>query len=192
MLTALRSTLVKVGYRVLDVASGDEARKVFEAERGIDMLLTDIVMPGELQGTTLAKSLRGMRPDLPVRIMSGYASEATVHGNGLLPQDIRLMKPIRREDLLRAVDKALSQIGGQDPRHERQEPRRNVFRAGSYPVRLGAHARSSPPSRNTPAGAFRTRALAGRKPAYPIAATCAWQGQLSIWSFTIPVACMKA
>lgn len=115
VLTALRSTLVKAGYRVLDAASGDEARRVFEAERGIDMLLTDIVMPGELQGTTLAKSLRGMRPDLPVVFMSGYASEAAVHGNGLLPQDIRLMKPIRREDLLRAVDKALSQIGGARP-----------------------------------------------------------------------------
>ncbi len=92
---------------MITAVSGDAARKVFEQEPGIDLLLTDIVMPGELQGTTLAKTLRALRPDLPVIFMSGYASEATVHGNGLRPQDIRLMKPIRRKDLFRAVDKAL-------------------------------------------------------------------------------------
>ncbi len=40
--------------------------------------------------------------------MSGYASEATVHGNGLRREDIRLMKPVRRDDLLLAVRKALA------------------------------------------------------------------------------------
>lgn len=39
--------------------------------------------------------------------MSGYSSEATVHGNGLRPEDIRLMKPVSREDLLSAIQKSL-------------------------------------------------------------------------------------
>lgn len=107
VLETIRSTLLKTGYRVLTAVSGDAARKIFEQEPGIDLLLTDIVMPGELQGTTLAKELRTLRPDLPVIFMSGYAREATVHGNGLRPQDIRLMKPIQRKDLIRALDKAL-------------------------------------------------------------------------------------
>ena len=107
VLKAIRATLLKTGYKVLSAISGDAAREVFEEEPGIDLLLTDIVMPGELQGTTLATALRELRPDLPVVFMSGYAREATVHGNGLRPQDIRLMKPVRREDLLRALDKAL-------------------------------------------------------------------------------------
>ena len=112
VLETIRTTLLKKGYRVLTAISGDAAREVFEEEPGIDLLLTDIVMPGELQGTTLATALRELRPDLPVVFMSGYAREATVHGNGLRPQDIRLMKPVRREDLLRALDKALLQGGG--------------------------------------------------------------------------------
>ena len=72
-----------------------------------DLLVTDIVMPGALQGIQLARALRERHPDLPVVFLSGYASEATVHGNGLRPEDIRLMKPVRRTDLLTAVEKAL-------------------------------------------------------------------------------------
>lgn len=106
VLKLLRSMLTKAGYRVLTANSGDEALNVFEAGAGVDLVLTDIVMPGELQGTTLAKVLRAKRPDLPFVFMSGYASEATVHGNGLQPNDIRLMKPIQRGDLLRAMHKA--------------------------------------------------------------------------------------
>ncbi len=110
--TIIRAALVKAGYRVLDAVNGDQGRLVFEQHPNIDLLVTDIVMPGELQGTTLARMLRSQRPDLPVVFMSGYASEATVHGNGLLPQDIRLMKPIRRDDLLRAVNRALAPGAG--------------------------------------------------------------------------------
>ena len=109
VLAAMRLALMKVGYHVLVASSGDEALRVFQGEPGIELLLTDIVMPGKLQGTTLAKTLRELQPDLPVVFMSGYASEATVHGNGLRPEDIRLMKPVQRADLLRAIDKALSQ-----------------------------------------------------------------------------------
>lgn len=111
VLEAFRATLVKSGFHVLDAPSGDAAYKVFVENPSIDLLLTDIVMPGKLQGTMLATALRELRPDLKVIFMSGYAREATVHGNGLRAQDIRLMKPVRREDLMRAVDKALSMSG---------------------------------------------------------------------------------
>jgi CheY-like chemotaxis protein len=107
VLKAIRTTLLKSGYRVLSAMSGDAAMKIFNDEPVIDLLLTDIVMPGELQGTTLARATRDLRPDLPVIFMSGYAREATVHGNGLRPEDIRLMKPVRREELLSAISKAL-------------------------------------------------------------------------------------
>jgi signal transduction histidine kinase/ActR/RegA family two-component response regulator len=108
VLEAYRATLVKSGYRVLEASTGDEAFNVFLENPAIDLLLTDIVMPGDLQGTTLARALRATKPDLKVIFMSGYAKEATVHGNGLRPNDIRLMKPVRREELMRAVSKALS------------------------------------------------------------------------------------
>jgi len=109
--TAVRDTLVttleRAGYLVTATTSGDNAYDVFDADPTFDLLLTDIVMPGKLQGTHLAKALRERRADLPVVFMSGYASEATVHGNGLRPEDIRLMKPVQRADLLAALAKVL-------------------------------------------------------------------------------------
>lgn len=71
-------------------------------------------MPGKLQGPALAKAIRVIDPNLPCIFLSGYASEATVHGNGLKPSDIRLMKPVSRLDLLRAVSKALEPINEND------------------------------------------------------------------------------
>ncbi|MEP2718862.1 PAS domain-containing protein [Pseudophaeobacter sp.] len=109
---AVRNTLVKTlaqaGYQVTAAATGDDAFALFQADPTFDLVLTDIVMPGELQGTGLAKALREQWPELPVVFMSGYAREATVHGNGLRPEDIRLMKPVRRNALLEAAKQAMT------------------------------------------------------------------------------------
>lgn len=106
-LTAYRNMLMKAGYHVVAAVSGDEAYEKFIENPSVDLLLTDIVMPGELQGITLANSLRKIKPNLRVIYMSGYAAEATVHGDGLEQRDIRLMKPFGRTDLLRVIEKAL-------------------------------------------------------------------------------------
>ncbi len=107
VLRLLKTALSLEGYDVQVAASGDEAFEVFEATPDFDLLLTDIVMPGKLQGTDLARVLREAWPDLPVVFMSGYAREATVHGNGLRPEDVRLMKPARRADLIAAIEQSL-------------------------------------------------------------------------------------
>jgi PAS domain S-box-containing protein len=107
VLAVLQTMLEKAGYFVTTAQSGDAAKEIFDSDPGFDLLLTDIVMPGQLKGTALARNLRSIKNDLPVVFMSGYAAEATVHGNGLRPEDIRLMKPIMRQDLLDAVSKAL-------------------------------------------------------------------------------------
>lgn len=108
---AVRDTLVamlsRAGYRVTAAKSGDEALKIFEADPTFDLLLTDIVMPGRLQGTHLARAVKQLRADLPVIFMSGYASESTLQGTELNPDDTRLMKPVRRADLLAALANAL-------------------------------------------------------------------------------------
>ncbi len=106
----LVTILERAGYQVTSAASGDEAFEAFEADPTFDLLVTDIVMPGTLQGTGLAKALRERWPDLPVLFMSGYASEATVHGNGLRPEDVRLTKPVQRTELLAVVGKLVAEI----------------------------------------------------------------------------------
>ncbi|MEP2718736.1 PAS domain-containing protein [Pseudophaeobacter sp.] len=108
VLSILQAILRSVGFCVVTATSGDEALKIFKKDTEFDLLMTDIVMPGSLKGTALATELRRLKKELPVVFLSGYANEATVHGNGLRPRDIRLMKPVSRKDLLRSVDKALN------------------------------------------------------------------------------------
>ncbi len=65
--------LDELGYRVLSVASGEEALEVLGAEP-VDLLFSDVVMPG-LSGLELARRARRDRPDLPVLLASGYSEE---------------------------------------------------------------------------------------------------------------------
>ncbi|WP_323769374.1 PAS domain-containing hybrid sensor histidine kinase/response regulator [Antarctobacter sp.] len=103
----LKRTLEDAGYDVTTAMTGDEALEIYQSLGPFDLLITDVVMPGATLGPALAKAVRVMDPDLPCIFLSGYAAEATVHGNGLKPSDVRLMKPIGRADLLHAVSNAL-------------------------------------------------------------------------------------
>lgn len=85
--TFVRRALVHRGHEVTSVDDGSQALDALGAEP-FDLLITDIVMPGHLQGPGLARELRGLNPDLPVIFMSGYARESTVHGNGLRESEI--------------------------------------------------------------------------------------------------------
>jgi len=109
---AVREMLVRTlgdsGFNVISAPSGDAALARFEAAQNVDLVLTDIVMPGALQGPALVQALRQRDASLPAVFMSGYANEATVHGNGLRPEDIRLMKPISRSLLLSAIKQAMA------------------------------------------------------------------------------------
>ncbi|MGH1414360.1 MAG: PAS domain-containing protein [Pelagimonas sp.] len=103
----LEATLTAAGFQVTLAESGDHAKEIYLNDGAFDVLLTDIVMPGQLQGPGLAQELRKIRSDLPIVFLSGYANEAKVHGNGLRREDIRLVKPVRRSDLLVAINRAL-------------------------------------------------------------------------------------
>ena len=107
ILNVLRRGLMSAEYSVDVAPSGDAAMEIFRSSGPYDIVITDIVMPGKLQGPFLAKALRELCPELPVIFMSGYASEATVHGNGLRVEDIRLTKPVPRSELLKAIKQAL-------------------------------------------------------------------------------------
>ncbi|QIQ87804.1 PAS domain-containing hybrid sensor histidine kinase/response regulator [Erythrobacter sp.] len=103
--------LSSAGYTVVAVGRADEAWDVFEkAPSEFDVVVTDIVMPGKLQGPQLVKAIRAIRRDIPALFMSGYPHEANVHGNGVRDTDISLMKPIRRGELLTAVDRLVRLI----------------------------------------------------------------------------------
>ena len=107
VMNVLEQILLDAGYSVTTATNGAEALKTFKHQNNFDLVVTDIVMPGDLQGPKLAKKIRAENSDIPFVFLSGYPNEATVHGNGLRHEDVRLMKPVRRIELLEAVAKLL-------------------------------------------------------------------------------------
>jgi len=76
------------------------ALAILETDQPIDLLFTDIVMPGEIDGLWLAEAARTIRPGLPVLFASGYADTAlTTRGRDGIPPENLINKPYRREDL---------------------------------------------------------------------------------------------
>ncbi len=104
---SVRETLValleELGYRVLEASEGPEALDLLEAREGIDLLLTDIVLPGGMKGTAVASEARKRRPDIKVLYMSGYTAEAIL-GNDLRAEKAEFIpKPPQREELARKI-----------------------------------------------------------------------------------------
>jgi CheY-like chemotaxis protein len=93
-----RRLLQPQGYTVLVAANADEALRVFEENPSIDVLLTDVVMPGA-SGPELTRQLVEQRPALRVIYMSGYTQEGIVHHGVLKPGIAFLHKPFTSDTL---------------------------------------------------------------------------------------------
>ncbi|MFZ0827096.1 MAG: response regulator [Verrucomicrobiia bacterium] len=100
------AVLRKNGYRVLEAASGKDALAVFQDHSAeIDLLFTDVMMPGNLLGDELAVRLRAAKPSLAVLLTSGYTPEVTkteFRGNGNF-----LTKPFAPTQMLAAIRQCL-------------------------------------------------------------------------------------
>ena len=110
ILALAQRILVAAGYSVELAQNGDIALEVFRRDGPFDLLLTDIVMPGNLQGPALAEAAREIQSNLSVIFMSGNASELSAHGSQIRTGDARLMKPVSRQDLLKEVEAAIGAI----------------------------------------------------------------------------------
>jgi CheY-like chemotaxis protein len=99
--------LQQLGYRVIKADNAAVALEILDSSEPIDLLFTDIVMPGELNGKQLAAEALNRRPDLAVLFTSGYPGVMD-NKDGVAEMDFALLaKPYRRTDLERAVSDAL-------------------------------------------------------------------------------------
>ena len=101
--------LKQLGYRVLESANGPEALEVFAQNPAIDLVFSDLVMPGGMSGYDLCGELRKERPRQRILLTSGYAEELA-HADRLSAQRVRVLrKPYRMADLAQAIQQALSE-----------------------------------------------------------------------------------
>ncbi len=109
-----RQVLEHGGYKVLEAASPDEALRLAGGYRGhIDLLLTDMVMPG-MNGAELAGELHRRLPGLATVCMSGYA-ESDVVRKMRMTSATHIQKPFTVEALLSRIDGALNPAASVDP-----------------------------------------------------------------------------
>jgi CheY-like chemotaxis protein len=105
----IRAVLTEAGFRVLEAASGTEAQAIVQSlDRPIDLLITDVVMPG-LVGPDLARSVLNRFPQTPILYITGYATHASVPAGFLEEGDVLILKPFLPEQLL---DKVYERLDG--------------------------------------------------------------------------------
>ena len=98
--------LASLGYQVIPATNGEAALEIIKYYRAIDLLMTDIVMPGTIDGWELARRAKHMRPELSVVYTTGFS-------DGALPDKSHpgygplLPKPWRADQLVSLVNRAL-------------------------------------------------------------------------------------
>ena len=119
--TSVVAQLAELGYRVLAAANGEEALGILSRGETIDLLFTDVVMPGALNGRALAEKAKEVIPGLRVVFTSGYTENAIIH-NGRLDEGVTLLsKPYRLPQLAETIHTALTKP---EERPEQDQARR--------------------------------------------------------------------
>ena len=95
--------LTDLGFRCLEAGDGPAGLRLLESEARIDLLVTDVGLPGGLNGRQVAEAARGLRADLRILFITGYAENAVLNHGHIEPGMEVLTKPFAVDDLRRRV-----------------------------------------------------------------------------------------
>src|SRR5262249_47321348 len=95
-------TLGALGYEVLEASNGDDALRLMKESKRIDLVLTDVVMPG-MNGRKLAEEATRSQPQLKVLFTTGYSRNAIVHQGRLDPGVTLMQKPLTSDQIAAMV-----------------------------------------------------------------------------------------
>ena len=98
--------LSELGYRVLQAAEGEDALEILRGDERVDLLFTDVVLPGK-SGKIIAEQALALRPGLKVLFTTGYSRNAIVHHGRLDPGVHLIAKPFTFEQLATRVRELL-------------------------------------------------------------------------------------
>ena len=99
--------LQEVGYTPIEADDGPAGLRIVQSNTRIDLLITDVGLPGGMNGRQLADAARSLRPDLKVLFITGYAENAVLNHGHLSPGMQVLTKPFAIETLTRRVKELL-------------------------------------------------------------------------------------
>lgn len=105
--TAVVDQLTHLGYRVISASSGSEALDILARVADVDLMFTDIVMAGGMNGGELAEEAKQVRPGLKILFASGYFEGALVRNGHIERNQQFLVKPYRRKELALKVKEVL-------------------------------------------------------------------------------------
>jgi CheY-like chemotaxis protein len=97
-----------LGYAVVEADNANSALSVLRSQQRVDLLFTDVVMPGGMTGLELGHEAQRIRPGLPVLYTSGFADTALPQEEEFLARTVMLPKPYRIRDLARKIEDAMS------------------------------------------------------------------------------------
>jgi YesN/AraC family two-component response regulator len=103
-----RSVLTALGCRVIEADNAEMARAVLNEHPEIDILFTDIVMPGGVNGIELADRARALRPDLKVVFCSGFTDTSGTGDEKILENEAFIRKPYRKAELSNRLREVLA------------------------------------------------------------------------------------
>jgi PAS domain S-box-containing protein len=106
--SSVTAQMQSLGYRTIAVANATEALALIERGAPFDLLFTDVIMPGVMNGRQLAEEATKRRPGSKVLFMSGYTENAIIHHGRLDPGVLLLAKPFHKSELARMIRQALS------------------------------------------------------------------------------------
>ena len=106
--------LKMIGYQVLEASDGPKALDILRRDGAVDLVFTDLVMPGGLSGREVAIRARELKPGIKVLLTSGYAEEL-VHGDDLQREQLKVLrKPYQQADLVAVLREILAR-GARSP-----------------------------------------------------------------------------
>ncbi len=112
ILRALEYGLRRFGFQVLTAGSGAQSMEILLGPQGsaIDAILSDVMMPGGMNGIELARAVRQVRPDLPILLTSGYAT-GVFESLGADPAEFPLLpKPCSVSDLVSTLRLMIAEV----------------------------------------------------------------------------------
>ena len=107
--TYVTTRLRNLGYQTLQAANAAEAIEIADRGAKFDLLFTDVIMSGAMNGRQLADAMAKRRPGIKVLFTSGYTENAIVHHGRLDPGVLLLAKPYRNAELARMIRRALAE-----------------------------------------------------------------------------------